>query len=898
MKRQIIAAFFLCALCGAQGELRVPAFTAYLEPDPEGARVSASAGVSEWKEPSLTVLWFGDIKTPGRLDCSLLLRLPVGEESKFRLRVAGTAREASVKGMGDDLVKVAFGSFDVPATGFQRFTLESLNGPGQDAGDLQTLMLDGPAAVDAHFNLKARRNAASVHLFYPMAGASNVDAFYCEVTGVETPLWTYFEACGWHRGYLGMQVNSPTERRIIFSVWDSGQEGVDRNKVGAQDRVTLVAKGDGVLAGDFGNEGTGGHSHLVQDWKSGQKQRFLVTAKPRDATHTVYAGYWFEPEQKKWRLISSWNAPKDGGYLHGLYSFCENFGGSNGQLRRKALYGNQWFHTSDGQWHEQTAATFSHDPTGKADRLDRFMGVEEGQFFLSTGGFVPGFTKYGAVFTRPASGHPPTDFMLPPFSETARKPNIVFVLADDLGYGDSGPFGQKIIHTPTLDRLAREGMKFTQHYAGSPVCAPSRCVLLTGKHPGHAFIRDNHEIGAWYSFQGQMPIPATEGSMAAALKSAGYATGAFGKWGLGGVGSPGDPLKHGFDHFFGFNDQRQAHNYFPQSLDDDEGRLLLTGNTNVSEKEGLSLPAGADPNEPASYASFVGKEYAPDFCCERALQFIRDNQDRPFFLYYPTTVPHLALQVPEDSLEEYKGKLEDKPYTGGQGYLPQQYPHAAYAAMVTRMDRDIGRMAQLVRDLGLEDNTIFIFTSDNGAALPSGGFDPAYFNSNGELRGYKGEVYEGGIREPLIVSWKDHIPGGTTSTLVTGFEDWLPTLLELAGAPEAVPKNLDGISFAPTLLGGKQPERPFLYREFHGADGQQAVRVGDWKLIRRHLLGTPTKPAAPTTELYNLAADPSERQNAAAAHPDIVAKLEKLLSEQHVPSKEFPIPLLDKTPGK
>jgi hypothetical protein len=234
------------------------------------------------------------------------------------------------------------------------------------------------------------------------------------MTGVETPLWTYFEACGWHRGYFGMQVNSPTERRIIFSVWDSGNEGVDRSKVAAPDRVTLLAKGEGVDAGDFGNEGTGGHSHLVYDWKTGEKQRLVVTAKPTDATHTIYSGYWFHSEQKKWILISSWKAPKDGKYLHGLYSFSENFGGSNGHIRRKALYGNQWYRTADGQWHEQTTATFSHDPTGKADRLDRFMGVEDGQFFLSNGGFIPGSTKFGEPFTRPATGKPPTDFVPPP----------------------------------------------------------------------------------------------------------------------------------------------------------------------------------------------------------------------------------------------------------------------------------------------------------------------------------------------------------------------------------------------------------------------------------------------------------------------------------------------------
>ena len=422
MNSKIIGALFLFAFCGAEAQLRVPAFTAYLELDPEGAGVSERSGITGWTDSSLKVLWFGDIKTPGKLDCSLELRLPAGAESKLRLDVAGASRKAVAKGTGDDLVKVDFGSFDIPTAGYQRFTLESLNAPGQAAGDLQTLVLDGPAAVGAHFNLKERRNAASVHLNFPVAGATNVDAFYCEVTGVETPLWSYFEACGWHRGYFGMQVNSPTERRIIFSVWDSGKEGVNRNNVGADDRVTLVAKGKGVFSGDFGNEGTGGHSHLIYDWKTGEKQRFIVTAKPTDATHTVFAGYWFEPEQKKWTLISSWKAPKDGGYLHGLYSFNENFGGSNGELRRKALFGNQWFHTTDGQWHEQTTATFSHDPTGKADRLDRFMGVEDGQFFLSNGGFIPGFTKYGELFTRPATRRPPLDFASLPISEQPKAP--------------------------------------------------------------------------------------------------------------------------------------------------------------------------------------------------------------------------------------------------------------------------------------------------------------------------------------------------------------------------------------------------------------------------------------------------------------------------------------------
>ena len=240
-------------------------------------------------------------------------------------------------------MRVSFEPFDLTTPGYQRFALESLNKAGEPIGDLEALILTGPAAEEAHFNLKPRRNAASVHLAYPVPEETKVEAFYCELTALEDPLWSYYMACGWNRGYFGMQVNSPTERRIIFSVWDSGSKAMDRSKVDAENRVTLVAKGEQVDAGDFGNEGTGGHSHLVFPWKTGEKQRFIVTAKVTDATHTIYSGYYFHPVKKQWVLISSWRAPKAGNYLRGLYSFSENFGGDNGHLRRKALYGNQWF---------------------------------------------------------------------------------------------------------------------------------------------------------------------------------------------------------------------------------------------------------------------------------------------------------------------------------------------------------------------------------------------------------------------------------------------------------------------------------------------------------------------------------------------------------------------------
>jgi hypothetical protein len=404
-----------CALSGTFGfaDLRIPAFTAYLEPDPEGATVQAPEGISGWRGPLTRVLWFGELKSAGQIDCALVVHLPPNTSSTLRLTVAEQSHEVVAKGDDRGLVIVPFGSYTVAKAGYQRFALASGNEAGNANGDLEALMVGGTAAENAHFNMKPRRNAASVHLMYAVAKDLLIQAFYSEMTGLEDPPWTYYMACGWHRGYFGMQVNSPSERRIIFSVWDSGHEANDRTKVSNDDRVTLIAKGPGVVTGDFGNEGTGGHSHWVYSWKTGQPQRFLVTAKPTDLTHTAYSGYFFLPEKKQWRLISSWRAPKEGGYLHGLYSFSENFGGANGQLRREALYGNQWVRTRDGRWTELTKAWFSHDSTGKADRFDRFMGVKDGKFFLSQGGFVPGYTELGKVFERPFLGTPPVDLELP-----------------------------------------------------------------------------------------------------------------------------------------------------------------------------------------------------------------------------------------------------------------------------------------------------------------------------------------------------------------------------------------------------------------------------------------------------------------------------------------------------
>ena len=470
-------------------------------------------------------------------------------------------------------------------------------------------------------------------------------------------------------------------------------------------------------------------------------------------------------------------------------------------------------------------------------------------------------------------------------------PNIVFILADDLGYGDLGCYGQKKIRTPNLDRLATEGMRFTSHYSGCNVCAPSRCVLMSGLHPGHAYIRENR--GGLGGQEGQEPVPAGSLTLPLTLKRLGYTLGGFGKWGLGPVGSTGDPLKQGFDRFFGFNCQAVAHNYYPTYLwDNDRKRTLANPPFSAHQK----LPANADANAPASYAVFAGKDYAPDLIATEAQKFLRSNRDQPFFLYYPTTAPHLALQVPEDSLQEYLGQFPEEPYRGDRGYLPQRTPHAAYAAMITRMDRDVGRLLDLLRELGLDRRTIVVFTSDNGPLYDRlGGTDTEFFNSAAGFRGRKGSYYEGGFRVPCIVRWTDHIVAGGTSDRVTGFEDWLPTLLELIGEKAATPPGLDGLSFAPTLLGHAQDPRPFLYRESPGYGGQLCVRQGDWKLVRQRLnpAARQKNPPPSTMELFNLAKDPFETTDVAGQQPEVVARLEAIERQQHVRSNLFPIRALD-----
>ncbi len=414
MKPITLAIFIgLASLLGPvqQPELRVPAFTAYIGPDPEGARVSRDRGVTGWQNPGTSITWFGEWQSPGKVRASITLALAQGDSLGLQLSVGSERHSAMAHGNGGE-VRVLLGEYAITTAGYVPFTLV----PGDVGGTgraITALVLEGPTATDAHFNLDPRRNAASVHLRYPTDTSALITGFYNEITAIDDPVTTYYMATGFSRGYFGMQVNSPSERRIIFSVWDAanGNTANDRSTVAPEDQTQLVATGDEVEASVFGNEGTGGHSHLVYNWKTGSTQRFFVTATP-DGSHTIYSGYWFHPEKQQWQLIASFRAPKDGGGLKRLYSFSEDFGGATGHLRRKARFGPQWIRLADGRWQELTTATFSHDATGKANRLDRYMGVENGRFFLSHGGFVPGFTESGEKFTRPASGTPP-DIHLP-----------------------------------------------------------------------------------------------------------------------------------------------------------------------------------------------------------------------------------------------------------------------------------------------------------------------------------------------------------------------------------------------------------------------------------------------------------------------------------------------------
>ena len=462
-------------------------------------------------------------------------------------------------------------------------------------------------------------------------------------------------------------------------------------------------------------------------------------------------------------------------------------------------------------------------------------------------------------------------------TESPRRPNIIYILADDLGYAELGCYGQSKIRTPNLNRLAAQGVRFTQHYSGSTVCAPSRCCLLTGQHSGHAYIRDNGELPT----EGQRAIPADTMTLGRVLQRAGYKTAVIGKWGLGGPGSSGEPNRQGFDHWFGYLCQRHAHNHYPTFLWRNGEKIPLPANPEFAAHQRLQ----EEPGDIQDYAQYSGRQYAPDLMRAEALEFIRANRERPFFLYFATTIPHLALQVPDDSLRDYQGQWPETPYLGQRGYLPHPAPRAAYAAMVTRMDRDIGQMLALLDELGLAEDTLVVFSSDNGATFDVGGYDPPFFAGTGELRGHKANLYEGGIRVPLVARWPGHIAPGGTSEHVCASWDLLPTLAAAAGA--RAPSDIDGMSFLPALQGrGHQPEHDYLYWEFRSGGGSQAVRMGKWKGIRRDL----ARNQATRVELYDLSKDPGEKDDLAAEHAQIVKRIETIMRAARTESEHFPLP--------
>jgi len=478
-----------------------------------------------------------------------------------------------------------------------------------------------------------------------------------------------------------------------------------------------------------------------------------------------------------------------------------------------------------------------------------------------------------------------------PSIEQETPPNIIIILADDLGYGELGVYGQSKIKTPNIDALARNGMRFTQHYSGAPVCAPARCVLLTGKHAGHAYIRGNdewRERGEVWDYikafddpnlEGQRPMPTNSVTIASELKKAGYTSGIFGKWGLGAPTTESIPTKQGFDYFYGYNCQRQAHNLYPGHLWENEEKILLN---NELIAPSVKLDSLANPMEESSYAKFTQTDYAPAKIHEKAISFIERNREKPFFMYYASPLPHLPLQVLSEEVEKYKGNFgEEAPYIGDKGYFPNRYPKATYAAMISYLDQQVGELVSKLKEESLYENTLILFTSDNGPTY-LGGVDFEFFESSKPLtNGYgktKGFVYEGGIRVPMIASWPGKIQAGTESNHMGAFYDFLPTLCEITDLP--IPNNIDGISFKAALLGEEQTSHDYLYWEFPSYKGQQAVRMGNWKGIRKNIFEGNME-----IELYDLSTDLQEQNNIATEHPEIVAQITSIMGEAHTPAE-------------
>jgi arylsulfatase A len=453
-----------------------------------------------------------------------------------------------------------------------------------------------------------------------------------------------------------------------------------------------------------------------------------------------------------------------------------------------------------------------------------------------------------------------------------QKPNVIYIYADDMGYGELGSYGQQKIKTPNLDKIAKEGIKFTQHYASAPVCAPSRCMLMTGKHSGHSYIRGNYELGGFEDENegGQMPLPEGTFTIAKLMKQAGYVTGAIGKWGLGMSNTTGDPNKQGFDYFYGYLCQKQAHNFYPTHLWEN-GKWDSLKNPCIQVHKPLAKDA---PDSAFDY--FKGKEYSVTKMAEKTFEFIKKNRKEPFFLYLPYTGPHVSLQAPDEAVREYIGQFNEQPYRGEKGYASTLYPKSTYAAMITYMDKQVGEIMKLLKELGLDENTIVMFSSDNGATFDAGGADINFFNSVAGLRGRKQDLYEGGIREPFIVHWPEKIKQGMVTNHISAQFDLMATLSEITGVKAW---DNDGVSFLPTLLGNgsKQKKHDYLYFEFPEKGGQVAVRIGDWKGVKSNMKKNKNAP----WEIYNLKMDEKETTNVASQYPELVKKFEEILKKEH-----------------
>ncbi len=443
-------------------------------------------------------------------------------------------------------------------------------------------------------------------------------------------------------------------------------------------------------------------------------------------------------------------------------------------------------------------------------------------------------------------------FALQPDTQTVERPNIIFILADDLGYGDLGCYGQKRIQTPNLDQMATEGMRFTDFYAGSTVCAPSRCVLMTGYHTGHALIRGNSKDN----------LRPTDVTVAKLLQQAGYATCLAGKWGIGHEGSPGIPTKQGFDYFYGYLDQSMAHNYYPTFLYRNEVRIPLRNIVPNVGKHGQGVASKK-------------VDYSHDLIMNEALDFVDRNKERPFFLYLALTIPHANNEAGSRGMEV--------PDLGI--YAEKDWPESqkGHAAMITRMDTDIGKLIDRLKAYGIDDKTLILFSSDNGPHR-EGGNDPDFNDSNGFLSGIKRSLTEGGIRVPTIARWPGTIQAGTTSDFAGAFWDLLPTFVNIAGAANAVPSDIDGISFLPTLLGNitAQKQHKYLYWAFYEGEGAQAVRQGHWKAVQQ--------PYHSPIRLYDLSTDIGERKDLASDHPKVVKEMQHLMVEANTPSERWKFP--------